>query len=239
MNIFLTNDDGVNAPGINILFEFLKAAGYDVIMVAPHRDNSAISHSISLGRDLLLKKIAENRYSINGTPSDCVMLGLKCKVTNQPDLLISGVNRGGNMGEDVHYSGTVAAAIEGSFAGISSIAISVASKSPKHYKAILPYMKSIIELSLKSEKNTILNINYPDMEQLKEIKWSFLGRRIYLDNVECKKMNDGNIKIINHPSENVQEKLRNSDFWAVQNGYISISPISVDWTDYKYLKGIE
>lgn len=239
MNIFLTNDDGINAPGINMLFDFLKDSGHNVIMVAPHKDNSAISHSITLGKDLLLKKVAKNRYSINGTPSDCVMLGLKCKVMSKPDLLISGVNRGGNMGEDVHYSGTVAAAIEGSFAGIPSIAVSIASKEPKNYNAILPFTKEIIEIGIKMDQDTILNVNYGDIEHLKGLKWTFLGRRIYLDNVECNELDNGNIEIINHPSENVQQKLKNSDFWAVDHGYVSLTPLNVDWTNEEFLKSIK
>ena len=130
--ILLTNDDGVYAPGLRLLFAGLAAAG-ETIIVAPDRDNSAVSHSLSLHRPLMVKELEANIYAINGTPADCVTIGVEKVLPRKPDLIVSGINAGANLGHDISYSGTVSAAKEGTIRGVPSMALSIAGHGPYHF----------------------------------------------------------------------------------------------------------
>lgn len=133
--ILITNDDGVHAPGLLSLFQGLKEVGRPIV-IAPDRDNSAASHSLTMNRPLSVKKVDEDIYTIDGTPADCVTIGLGKILSTKPDMLVSGINPGANLGHDVSYSGTVSAAREGVMRGVPSIALSIAGESPFLYEQL-------------------------------------------------------------------------------------------------------
>lgn len=233
--ILVTNDDGVFSPGIEALYETMKALG-DAIVVAPDRHVSAAGHSLTMCRPLMVNKIRENVYCIDGTPTDCVTIALGKILDRQPDLVVSGINEGGNLGDDVTYSGTVAAAIEGAIMGIPSIAFSLVCSSDFDFTVAAEFSKKVAAKVLKSglPKDTFLNVNIPklDKEKIKGIKFTHQGRRIYRDSIrdhydlKGKKhywigggkasWNDGN----------------DTDFMAVESGYVSITPLQLDLTNY-------
>jgi 5'-nucleotidase len=239
MRILLTNDDGINAEGINKLYDFLKNEKNEVFIVAPDKDNSAVSHSITLGQKIIIKKVTSNKYSMTGTPADCIMIGFKLGLFKDIDLVISGINRGGNMGEDVHYSGTVAAALEAGFLGFPSMAISINSKEPKNYEAIFPYITELIDITMKLDKRNILNANYADQKKLKRLKWTTLGSRHYVDHIDFKNSDKKTIIALNKPSKSIPKLLKDSDYWAVYKGFVSITPFQLDWTNIDILKRYE
>ncbi len=236
MKIVLTNDDGYNAPGISALKDKLSAMGYETVVIAPDRDNSAISHSITLGKNIAIEPAGKGVYKIAGTPADCVMLSKKAGLLEDAALVISGINRGGNMGEDVHYSGTVAAAMEAGFCGFKSMALSVNSKKPVHYGAVFPFLGALIEETLRIKGQYILNANYPDIPVLKGLEWTYLGKREYIDHVEIEKKPDGTLNVLNRPSENIPSLLKGSDYYALSKGKISVTPLKLDWTDNALLR---
>ena len=134
--ILITNDDGINSPGLLALQQAMAELG-QAIVIAPDRDNSAVSHSLTMNRPLKIKELKDNFYTVDGTPTDCVALGLKIILKVQPDLLVSGINAGANLGDDISYSGTVSAAIEGTMYGIPSMAISVGGEPPHDFRAAM------------------------------------------------------------------------------------------------------
>ena len=185
MKILLSNDDGFIAPGINLLREAL-IQNAEVLTVTPDRDRSASSNSLTLDRPLRLTERGENFYSSNGTPTDCVHLALTgLYKKSPPDLVISGINAGANMGDDVIYSGTVAAAMEGRNLGLPAIAVSMTSFNPEHYasgvQAVLSLLKDLPNLTFVQDDNvaTILNVNVPDIpwSEIKGFKATRLGKR--------------------------------------------------------------
>ena len=160
--ILITNDDGVHSPGIAALQQAMEGLG-QTIVVAPDRDNSAVSHSLTMNRPLKIQQLADNFYTVNGTPTDCVALGLKKILHQPPDLLVSGINAGTNLGDDISYSGTVSAAIEGTMYGVPSMALSVGGKPPYDYRAAMQIALCMAEKILRNSlpENTLLNINVP------------------------------------------------------------------------------
>ena len=231
MRILITNDDGYLAPGIQFLSEILLKLGHEVALIAPHEDNSAISHSISLGKEILVERHGDNVYSITGTPADCIVVAMNAGLIDKPDLVISGINKGGNMGEDVHYSGTVAAAIEAAFAGYYSMAVSLSSRIHGDYIAISPFMEELIERALSSTPGTVVNVNYDPTRPLKGIKETRLGSRTYMDHFEISKWKGNIAKAILKPAENIPDLLEGTDYYAINEGYISVTTLSTDWTE--------
>lgn len=180
----LCNDDGVHAPGIQVLASKLRTIG-DVIVVAPHVEKSASSHAITISMPLRMEKLNDDVYAVEGTPADCVMFALqKLLVNRKPDWVISGINRGSNLGHDVLYSGTVGAAMEGALHGIPSIAISSHNKGQKYYlyeTAADVLLKILNDRNLFPPLKGVLNINVPNVEytELQGFKVATLGKRIY------------------------------------------------------------
>ena len=215
-----------------------------IILVAPENEQSATSHAITLDRPLRIKEYSANRYSVTGTPTDCVLLAVHGILGARPDLVVSGINHGPNMGEDVTYSGTVAAAIEGNILGIDSIAISITSWDPDSFEAagnISRYLASRM-LDREAQGETALwNVNIPPLpkEELKGIRVTKLGSRIYNDSI-VKKIDPRGKDYFwiggGEPGWSVDEK---SDFTAVNDGYVSITPLKVDITDYKSVIELE
>lgn len=236
MRILLTNDDGIDAPGINILADELIKSEHEVLIVAPDRQQSATSHSITLHEPLRIFERGKNKYATTGTPTDCVTLASQILIKKPIDLVISGINSGQNMGEDVLYSGTVAAALEGMFLGMRSIAISITTFHNQKFITAAQYLCKMIEDGIveKIGKDEILNINVPSVEfdEIKGIKITELDHRHYDDFVaEQKDPRGGKIYWIGGDVPFWTFK-KNSDAKAISENYISITPISPQFTKF-------
>jgi len=235
MLVLLTNDDGIYAEGLNALAAEIKRFA-EVLVVAPDREQSASSHSFTLNRPLRINQRGPNRYSCDGTPTDCVMLATHGILKNRmPDLLISGINHGANMGEDVTYSGTVAAAIEGSILGIKSLAVSntdtenIDSYKPAA-KFIAKFIKQIDKFNFPTD--LFLNINFPALYGTKfsEYRYTKLGKRVYND-IVIEKTDPRGKNYYWIAGESVWKNVDGSDYEAVSTGAVSISPLKVNFSD--------
>ena len=249
--ILITNDDGVSSLGIKTLAKTMKKVG-NVLVVAPAVEQSASSHSLTLYRPLRCKRLANNVYAVDGTPTDCINLAMNFIVRDHPpDLIFSGINRGPNMGDDVHYSGTVSAAIEGGIMGIPSVAISVAG-SLAHafagrpgfkFKAAANFAARVARKILRQKlpSGIILNINVPNIPQnkIKGCKVTFQGKKNYSDITTEKLDPRGERYYWISGIEAGFDDIPGSDCNAVAEGLISITPIRVNLTDLGYLKKVE
>ncbi len=239
MKILLTNDDGFNAEGLKLLYDLLKDDN-EVYIFVPDRERSASSHCLTLNIPLKLNRIEDNIFTINGMPTDCVLIALNGILRDVGiDVVLSGINHGPNLGEDVLYSGTVAAAFEAVMWGIPGMSFSLASFDEMDFSGIKKHFKTIFYGLYRSivGKDIVLNINFPnvDSEKIKGVKFTKLGTRRYDDAIV--KVNDprGNdyYWIGGHKPE--WKKEDGSDYDAVFNNYISITPLKIDLTDYKTL----
>jgi len=234
--ILVTNDDGVRAEGIKELASSLRNLG-SVVVVAPELEQSASSHSITLDNPLRIKKYAGDRFSVTGTPTDCVLLAIHRILGRKPDILVSGINHGPNMGEDVIYSGTVAAAIEGYILGIPSIAISVASWDPVPFDEAARAVRALPErmLELRGRRPNLWNVNIPPSlgEGVKGTVITKLGSRVYNDVIVEKKDPRGKDYFWIGGGEPGWSSESETDFAAVSAGYISVTPLRPDMTDYE------
>jgi 5'-nucleotidase len=230
--ILLTNDDGYDALGFQSLYrELLKIKEYDVYAVAPRNEQSGASHSLTLKRPIRVEKIRDKFYSIDGTPTDCVMLAYHDLIDRKIDLIISGINHGPNMGSDVFYSGTVAAALQGASSGIKSIAISLTSREYNDFTTAVKYSKDLIRRVLYLQiRNLVLNVNIPEGKINGEII-TRMGERIYHDKViRSSETDDVMYSVIDGVLSYTVDA--NTDFKAVDEGYVSITPLKLDLTDY-------
>ena len=235
MKILVSNDDGYLAPGLNILVDSLKKIA-DVIVVAPDKNKSGSSSSLSLNKGVVVKKINPTLYSVGGTPSDCVHIALTGLISFKPDMVISGINDGANMGDDTIYSGTVGAAMEGFLLGIPSIAVSMGSSEPKYFETAV---KVIIELIKKYNKQphknvTLLNINVPDIpySEIKGLEITRLGKRYEAQPAIRSSEKDGQDIFWVGPVGEPNDGGPGTDFFAIMNNYVSISPIQSDLTNH-------
>ena len=240
MRVLVSNDDGVDAPGIHFLARRLSIVG-EVIVVAPDRDRSGASNSLTLDQPIRVTRLDDGRYRVAGTPTDCVHLALAGLLDVEPDIVVSGINNSANLGDDVIYSGTVSAAMEGRFLGLPAIAVSLAAKDHKgeHYasaaQAALQIMQRLLVDPLPAD--TILNVNVPDRpwNELRGFAVTRLGRRHR--SAPCIAQTDPRgrpIYWIGPPGE-AEDDGPGTDFHAVREGYISITPIQVDLTRYQAL----
>jgi 5'-nucleotidase len=237
----LTNDDGINAQGLLTLKREISKIS-QVWVVAPDREQSATSHSLTLHYPLRITKIADKFYSVDGTPTDAVMLAVYGILKKRPDIVISGINHGPNLGDDVSYSGTVAAAMEGTILNIPSIAVSIANWNPKHFDSAVKFVRKLALFVLKNglPKNTYLNVNIPDRkETIKKYKITHLGKRVYNDVVIEKTDPRGKKYLWIGEQSPTWEKEKDSDFSAVKKGYVSITPLHLDMTNYKAIDQIK
>lgn len=233
--ILLTNDDGYASDGVNALFRALSR-NYTVYLVAPDREQSASSHSLTLNRPLRLHRIDKSRYTTDGTPTDCVMLGIHSLFKKKrPDMIVSGINHGGNMGDDVTYSGTVAAAIEGAILRVPSLAVSMAHWEPgmsmtRAARFVAGFIKSYATMEL--DPTIFLNINLPpdNGKPYRDFEYTRQGFRSYRDIVIHKTDPRGKSYywIGGWPK---WRSTPGTDFAAVENGRISITPMKLDFTD--------
>ena len=239
MRILISNDDGYKADGIIQLAKSLSEIA-EVIVVAPSENKSAASSSLTIGKPLKPIQIEKNVYAIDATPSDCVHLALCGFIKESIDLVVTGINFGANLGDDVIYSGTVAGAIEGRFLGLPSIAMSLASWECKHFDTAGEIAKLLVAQINKAPlaNNTIINVNVPDipMTEIKGIKSTRLGNR---------HKSEPSIQDLKNPSlywigENGKEadNGEGTDFHAVSNNFVSVTPLQIDLTKYPELKPV-
>lgn len=236
--ILVTNDDGVYADGIKALAKRLRQIGR-VIVVAPSQERSATSHSLTLHRPLRIIKVSKDVYAVDGTPTDCVNLGVNEILPRVPDLIASGINRGGNLGDDVHYSGTVSAAVEGAIMGIPAIAFSTVARDNFKFQAAGNFAVKICKKVIKQglPKGIVLNINIPNLPQNKIKGYVFTkqGKRDYGDIIE-EKVDPRGRKYYWIGGDDVGfEDIPGSDCNAIHASKISITPINVNLTDHALL----
>jgi 5'-nucleotidase len=238
MKILVSNDDGYLATGINVLAE---ALGYiaDVVVVAPDRNRSAASNSLTLSSPLRVSKVGERRFSVNGTPSDCVHLALSGFLDYEPDLVVSGINHGANLGDDVIYSGTVAAAMEGRFLGLPTIAVSLVGHKLSHFATAARVACELVQKLESSalSSDIILNVNVPDLpfEELKGVRAARLGFRHKSEPMVQSKDPYGRTIYWVGPAGEGQDAGEETDFFAVGEGYASVTPLKVDLTRHDVL----
>ncbi|MFT6193684.1 MAG: 5'-nucleotidase [Cognaticolwellia sp.] len=238
MRILLSNDDGVHADGIKVLFDAL-AKIFDVTVVAPDRNCSGASNSLTLLNPLRAQTLENGFISVNGTPTDAVHLGAAQLMQPKPDLVVAGINHGANLGDDTIYSGTVAAATEGRHLGMPAIAVSLVSSDPKNFQtAAVVTAKFIERLQLHPlPSDQIININVPDvpLDELKGIQVTRLGNRHKAETM--KKVQDPWQRDIYWygPLGKELDAGVGTDFHAIANGYASITPLTIDMTAYKSL----
>lgn len=233
MRILLSNDDGYQARGLRTLAEHLKAVA-EVVVVAPDRNRSGASNSLTLETPLRVERVDDNLYYVNGTPTDCVHIAITGLFEREPDMLISGINNGANLGDDVLYSGTVAAAMEGRFLGIPSIAVSLVLNGREHYETAAELVRRLVERNDSDPLPTdaILNVNVPDVPfaELKGIRVTRLGFR-HKSEPAVKALDPHNRPIYwIGPAGAGQDAGPGTDFHAIAEGFVSVSPIKVDLT---------
>ncbi|MFL6798977.1 MAG: 5'/3'-nucleotidase SurE [Xanthobacteraceae bacterium] len=246
MRILITNDDGIHSEGLEACLEIGQALSRDVWVVAPEFDQSGVSHSLSLNDPLRLREIAERRYAVKGTPTDCVIMGARHIIKDRPpNLLLSGVNRGRNAGEDVIYSGTVAGAVEGTILGVPSFALSQSYKSrsgePPHWETAVRYGPEIIRRVLDTgiPRDVLINVNFPDCPpgEVKGISVTNQGRnrqdRLHID---ARQDGRGNAYFwIAYVRVRTVPPADGSDISALNDNRIAITPLRLDMTDEPFL----
>lgn len=235
MRLLLSNDDGVYAPGLEALARIL-AQDAEVVVVAPDRNRSGASNSLTLDRPLEAHRHQNRFVSINGTPTDCVHLGIGEVYNDAPDMVISGINCGSNLGDDVIYSGTVAAAMEGRHLHLPPIAVSLAGSHPLHYDSAAEVVRRLIKeiQGLVLAPRTVLNVNVPDLplEELKGTHVTRLGHRVRAGAPVESLDPRGNQRFWIAGAGEAADCGPGTDFFAVQSGYVSITPLNIDMTQY-------
>lgn len=237
--LLLSNDDGVHAPGLKALYDALTKHA-NLRVVAPDRDRSGASNSLTLSRPLAMTALDSGFYSVDGTPADCVYLGVNGVWDEKPDLVISGINHGGNLGDDVLYSGTVAAAMEGRNLGMSAIAMSLCGN--RHFATAGHLAASLVgavdQLSLPPR--TLLNVNVPDVpwEEIKGVKVTRLGYRGPAEQPQAIKDPRGRTRYWIAPVAANADDGEDTDFAAVEAGYVSITPLQTDLTRHQALNDV-
>ncbi|MCD6246754.1 5'/3'-nucleotidase SurE [candidate division WOR-3 bacterium] len=247
MKILLTNDDGINARGIYELYHSLKDI-HEVTVVAPISQKSGAGHSITLNEPLRINKFYKDGvffgYAINGTPADCIKIGLsEVLKENRPDLIISGINKGANLGTDVIYSGTVSGAVEGTMSGISSLAVSTCATEKPLYSSACQFLRSFIPIvrERKLPDYVTLNINVPNLpyDLIKGIKITYQSYRQFEDRfIERRDPFNRKYYWLTGDIKNVNQN-DSTDALAIEGGYISITPLFLNLTHVKYISELE
>ena len=233
MKILVSNDDGYFAPGITLLAEALRQLG-EVTVVAPERDRSGASNSLTLDRPLTVRRAPNGYFSVNGTPTDCVHIAVTGLLDFTPDVVVSGVNLGANMGDDTIYSGTVAAAVEGYLLGIPSVAVSLASKAGEHFDSAVGVALKMVERLNRQPfgEPVLLNVNVPDIApaRLGGMEVTRLGKRHKAEPVVKLQTPRGETAYWIGPAGAAADAGPGTDFHAVESGRVSVTPLRMDLT---------
>lgn len=242
MKILISNDDGYLAQGICALTDRLGEFG-EIDVVAPDRNQSGASSSLTLHVPLRITQTGERRYAVNGTPSDCVHIALSGFLTHEPDLVVSGINHGANLGDDVIYSGTVAAAIEGRYLGLPALAVSLAGSKMQHFDTAAEVSARILRkiIATPLPADTILNINVPDvaLDDLQGIRATRLGFRHRAEPILREYDPRGRAIYWIGPAGEGQDAGPGTDFHAIEEGYASVTPLKIDLTRHEAIADIE
>lgn len=241
MRILLSNDDGYFAPGLAALADALASLA-DLTVVAPERDRSGASNSLTLDRPLMLRQAPNGFHYVNGTPTDCVHLAVTGMLDHMPDMVISGINHGANMGDDTIYSGTVAAATEGYLLGIPSIAVSLASHNARHFDTAARVVADLVQ-RIQTHPPTepmLLNVNVPDCEtaELNGVSVTRLGKRHKAESVVKTTNPRGQIVYWVGAAGAAQDAGEGTDFHALANGRVSITPLQMDLTRFSQMDSV-
>lgn len=250
--ILVSNDDGISSPGIIALSEVLSSLGV-VYVVAPDREQSAVSHSLTLHRPLRVDKVGDRKFAVDGTPTDCISIAVGSILPKKPDIIVSGINRGGNLGEDVSYSGTVSAAKEGVLLGIPSIAFSLIAGTGVgkivtedlinkfDYTNAAEFSKKLVSYALKNHlpKQTLLNVNVPNVKEIKGYKITKQGSRTFGDTVIEKTDPRGRKYYWIAGDIEDWEGGEEADYHAIENGFVSITPIHLDMTNHSAIEKLK
>lgn len=241
MKILISNDDGVHAPGLAILAQAVAQMA-EITVVAPDRDRSGVSNSLTLNRPVRLAKMPNGFISVDGTPTDCVHVAITGYLDYEPDMVIAGINSGANLGDDVLYSGTVAAATEGRFLGFPALAVSLAGEEHLHYETAAKVVQNLISQlqQFPLPADTILNINVPDIpyEQLKGYQVTRLGERHRAKPAIKAQDPRGRTIYWVGPAGSEQNAGPGTDFYALSHHYVSITPLQIDLTRYSALESL-
>jgi 5'-nucleotidase len=240
--ILVSNDDGVHSDGITALAAALDTLG-EVTIVAPDRERSAVSHSLTLHRPLRVAEIAPRRYAVDGTPTDCVNLAVNGILARRPALVVSGINKGANLGDDVTYSGTVSAAMEGTLLGIPSLAVSLLGREGFRFDVAAGFARRLADWVLERglPADTLLNVNVPapiDGQPVRGFALTRMGRRRYGDAIVEKVDPRGKKYYWIGGEELAFEDAEGTDFHAVSQGLISVTPIHLDLTNYRSFEAL-
>jgi len=242
MRILVSNDDGYFSPGIACLAQRLGALG-EVTVVAPERDRSGASNSLTLDRPLSVKRAPSGFWYVNGTPTDCVHLAVTGLLDFLPDVVVSGINLGANMGDDTIYSGTVAAAMEGFLLGIPSLAVSLAGRESRNFDAAADIAVDLVARFARDpiRQPVLLNLNVPDVPaaELKGVEVTRLGRRHKAEPVEKIRTPRGEMAYWVGPAGSAADAGPGTDFHAVENRRASVTPLQVDLTQHAQLATVK
>jgi len=242
MHILLSNDDGYLAEGLISLADGLKEMA-DISVVAPDKNRSAASNSLTLEMPLRAETVENGFVKVDGTPTDCVHLAITGLLDDEPDMVFAGINHGANLGDDVLYSGTVAAATEGRFLGLPAIAISMASSQPAHFASGVKVAQIILQRLIDKPlaKDILLNINVPDLpwEEIKGLQTTRLGQRHKAEPVIKSEDPRGRTIYWVGPPGKEQDAGVGTDFYAISQGFVSITPLQFDLTRYEALDAIK
>ncbi len=236
MHILISNDDGYSAEGLVRLAEALSSRAR-VTVVAPDRNRSGASNSLTLDRPLRVSRAENGFFRVDGTPTDCVHLAITGLLEDEPDMVFAGINHGANLGDDVLYSGTVAAATEGRFLGLPAIAVSLAGEEPRHFDTAVAVALRLFDRILQRPlpSDTILNVNVPDvpLPRLKGFRATRLGQRHKAEPVIRDTDPRGRVIYWVGPAGPEQDAGPGTDFHAVRKGYVSVTPLQIDLTRYE------
>ncbi len=238
--ILVSNDDGIHAPGIAALAKALDPIG-EVWVVAPDRERSAVGHALTLHRPIVADQLGPRRFAVNGTPSDCVNLALLGLLPVRPHIVVAGVNAGSNLGDDVTYSGTVSAAMEGTLLGVPGLAVSLVQPAgPASYRPAARAAAQLVRRLLRERPGgaTLVNVNVPPGTP-RGIRVTRLGRRLYSEKVVARQDPRGRRYFWIGAGPPAWESGEDTDYAAVHAGYVSVTPLMLDLTDYAALRTLK
>ena len=247
MRILITNDDGIESPGLAVLERVARTISDDVWVVAPENDQSGLSHSLTLGDPLRLRELGNQRFALRGTPSDCVIMATRRIIGDRPDLVLSGINAGQNTADDVTYSGTVAGAIEGTLIGIPSIAFSLVldydNGGTPHWDTAERFAPEVIRrlLDFGFPETVLFNVNFPDLppEKVSGIDGTKQGRLIHSLFIDERTDPRGMTYYWLGYRRPRTERIPGTDLHAVESGAVSITPLRLDLTDHELARRLE